>query len=365
MWLTIMLMTLFRKAGAWLAVSMLPFLLFGLATNFALLRSVGSPQPIKQTLEDSRIYGSTLDAVLEATDNPNDDGQPGGIRPDNPVVREAAKKAFPPELLQGSAENFIDALYGWLEGETPTPQFRIDLTQAKATFINEIAAGAQAQAASLPPCPRGQTQFGDPFAATCLPRGLPPSAAADKIRQELGGGDEKFLKDPVITADTFKTKGGEPVFSNTSPLPENFQRIQKLPIILSVLAAVAISTIIFLSASRQMGLKRVGITLLIVGASLLLFAWITNRLVNSVVAPKVEVKNVALQPKLRTLVEDLSGNISKDFMVAGGAYAALGTAAVSGAIYLGRRNRPNQAELAHDHATDGQPGHHGGPKAKT
>lgn len=341
-----MLMLFLRKATVWLAVLVLPLLLFALATNLALLRSAGSPDPIKDILRDSGIYDSAIDAVLEATDNPNDNGQPGGIRADNPVVREAAKKAFTPQLVQSSTENFIDGYYKWLEGKTSTPQFRIDLTSAKTTFVNEIAVGAQAKAASLPACPKGLTSFEDPFAATCLPRGVSPTVAGDKIRQELADGEEKFLKNPVITADTLKSKDNKPAFSDSSPLPENYQRLKKIPALLSVLALVAISTVIFLSESRQKGLMKVGVTLLVVGTTLLFFAWLASRVVNEVAIPKIKFDNATVQGKVRTLVSDVSETVGRNFMIAGGTYAALGAAATSGAIYLGRKSHPGKPKEA-------------------
>lgn len=333
-------MMFLRKSLVWLAVSALPLLLFGLATNLALVRSAGSPEPIKKILKESKIYDSALDAVLEATDNPNVDGQAGGIRSDNPIVVAAAKKAFPPQLVQSSAENFINGLYGWLEGSTQTPQFRIDLTAAKATFVNEVAAGAEARAAGLPACPRGQTNFEDAFSATCLPRGVSPAAAGDKIRQELAGGEEKFLKDPVITADTLKSKDGKPAFSSTSALPENYQRIKKVPIILAGLALISLLVVIFLSESRQKGLKRAGITLLVVGIVLLVFAWAANSVVNKAAIPKINIENSALQARVKALVKDVSATVSKNFMLSGGTYALLGAAGIGGAWYIGKNSRP-------------------------
>lgn len=329
-----MLMHIVRKGVVWLAVAILPLLLFGLATSFTLVRTAGTPEPIKKILKEIGIYTSALDTVLEATDNPNTSGE-GGIRSDNPVVREAAKKAFTPELIQSSTENFIDSIYVWLEGKTPTPQFRIDLTQAKATFVGEIAAGAEARARTLPACPRGQAAFEDPFAATCLPRGVPPAIAADKIRQELTGSESKFLKDPVLTADTFKSKDGTPAFSN-SKLPENYQRIKKMPIILTIVTLLTLVVVVFLSENRRKGFKRAGVILVIAGVSLLLFAWFSNKVVNDQIVPQIKLESAALQEQFQKLVKNISATASKNFMTAGGVYTAIGALAVTGSIFIKR-----------------------------
>lgn len=340
-----MLMHLLRRSAAWLAVSILPLLLFTLAASYSLQRSFGTPEPIKDILRDSGIYTSAVDTFLEATDNPNEEGG-GGISVDNPVVQNAFKKSFPPELIQNSTEDFIDSIYAWAEGKTPTPQFTIDLSQAKNTFVSEVAAGAEARAASLPACPRGQTSFEDPFAATCLPRGVPPSAAGDKIRQELAGGEEKFLKDPVITANSLKSKDNKPAFSEDSALPENYQRIKKIPAILAILTVVVLAAVILLSDSRVQGLKRVGITLLIVGLFLLVSAWAVNSLVSKQASSIINFENVNLRNKVQAIVKDISETASKNFMLAGGVYAGLGAVGTGGAIYLGRRKHTTHQEPA-------------------
>lgn len=331
-------MHVLRKIAVWLAVAFLPLLLIMFATNYAILHSVGSAIEVKKVIKDSKLYDSAIDILLKETDNPNQTGQ-GGIRSDNPVVKDALQKAFPPKLIQSSTENYIDGVYSWLDGKTETPQFRIDLTEAKNTFVNEVAAGAQARAASLPACPRGQIEFSDPFAATCLPQGVSPAVAADKIRQDLAGGQENFLKNPVITADTFKNKNNQPVFSESSPLSENYQRLKKTQVILPVLAILALATIIFLSDSHRKGLKRAGITLLVVGITMLGCVWLSSWTINSQVIPKISIENSVLQSKVRTLVKDTSKTIGNNYYLFGGVYTGIGTLALCGALFINRGNK--------------------------
>ena len=330
-----MLMHFIRRMAVWGAILILPFLLAGLALSLGFSRSIGDPQPLKDTLKESGVYGSAVDTLLEVTDNPNKQGE--GIAVDNPIVREALKKAFPPQLLQSSTENFIDGTHAWLEGETTTPQFRIDLTEAKETLVSEIAAGAQVRAASLPPCPRGQTQFDDPLNATCLPRGASPALAAERIRAELTGPDAKILQNPVITPDTIKNNQGQSAFSSDSGAPENYQRLKKTPLVFGILAALALLAIIFLSDNRAKGLKRAGITLLIVGALTVLGAWGSGRIFTEALLPNMKLQSPALESNVRTILADLSTHVSRNFMTIGGVYAALGAAAIASSVYLGRR----------------------------
>jgi hypothetical protein len=346
-----MLMDFLRRSAVWLLLAVLPLLLIGLAVTLAVSRSTGDPQQVKDILKGSGLYASAVDGVLEATNNPNENGQ-GGITADNQVVKNAVKDSFTPELIQNSAENFIDGIYSWLEGKSSVPNFRIDLSQAKAKFVNEVAAGAQARAAGLPACPRGQNQFDDPFTSTCLPRGMSPAVAADKIRQELAGGQEKFLKDPVITADTVKNKEGRPVFSSDSKLPENYQKLKKMPLLFGLLVLITLAGIVFLSQSRRSGLKKAGVILLVVGLSVLVMTWLSNKFTNSVVVEKIKVDNSVLQEKMRRLATDVSGTFSKNFLLAGSAYATLGALAIAGSILINKRSPQVEAASSKPQSKD-------------
>lgn len=328
-----------------LLLPLLPLLLFLLALNFAVLGVAGDPEPVKKILKESGIYTSAVDTFLDSTNNPNEDSS-GEISPDNPVVQAAFKKAFPPQLIEDSTENFIDSTYRWLKGETALPEFRIDLTQAKATFIDEVAAGAQARAASLPACPRGQTDFGDPFSAACLPRGVSPALAADKVRAELAN-NKDFLSDPVLTASTFKS-GENPeqsAFAGSS-LPDVYQNLNNGKILLIVLALLVITGIVFLSPSLSQGIRRVGIILLIVGIGILIAVFITNKAATDAL-PNILAKseNPALTDKLQSLVRDIAQNSNKIFSIFGWVYAGLGAVAVGGSLYIKRLNTAATAQL--------------------
>lgn len=346
-----------RRSLVWLAILLLPLILVALASSFALVRSFGSPEPIKASLQETGIYGSAVDTFLSATDNPNEESQ-DTLSVDNPVVREAFKRAFPPQLVQDSSEKFIDSVFAWLEGETVLPDFRIDLRQAKATFVERVAAGAEARAAKLPVCSDGQTTFQDPFRATCLPPGVPASAAGDEIRRELAGGEEQFLKDPILTAGSIKSEDGEPAFSNSS-LPETYQTLKDVPLILALAALVLLLAVVFLSDSRRQGLKRAGVVLLVVGVIIIIFSWLTTRVVNNQLAPNlIKLENsAALEEKLQALVKNVSERTGKNSMLAGAVYAGLGALAIGTKMYWDRRYGPHKtpvAETAKDTETDSE-----------
>lgn len=322
-----------------LLLPLLPLLLFLLALDFAVLRVAGDPQPIKEHVKESGIYDSAIDTLLKTASSP-DQKTSTEISPDNPIVREAFKKAFPPGLIEAQTENFIDSIYRWLKGDTTVPDFRLDLTQAKAVFVEEVAASAENRAANLPVCPRGQIEFSDPFSATCLPRGASPSLAAEKIRSELGN-NESFLSDPVLTADSFKS-GKNPeksVFAGSS-LPGVYQNLKQGRTLLIALTLLVIAGVIFLSPSLRLGARRVGTGLLLVGAGVLIAVFITNKVFTEAL-PDILAKseNPVLNGKLEILIENLVRNTNKVFSAFGWAYTALGVGIVAGTIFIQRGNK--------------------------
>lgn len=319
----------------------MPFLLFGFAATYSLQRSFSTPGPVKEVLNDSGIYGSLMDSLIKSG---GDQAGQDAIDANNPIIKEAIKKAFPPELVKSATEQVLDGTYAWLEGQTEQPQFRVDLTAAKANFINEAAAGAQARAAGLPPCPRGQLTFDDPLTASCLPRGVTPAMVADLVRRdlqnELDGSQTEFLKNPVISADTIKSKDGQPVFSADSELPENYQRIKLLPLALALAAGLALAAIIFLSGNLPAGLKRAGIALLGVGILIIVVSLVAINLIGNRLAD-MSLENPVLQDSFVNAVRDVSATVGRNLLVVGLIYSVLGAASVGGAIYAGRRNPTN------------------------
>lgn len=330
-------MHILRKSVLWLTILLLPLMLFSLAGSFAISRSFGGPEPVKDILADSGLYGSAVDTFLEATDNPTVEER-DSLSVDNPIVRQAFQKAFPEEFVQSSAENFIDGTFAWLEGEAAEPNFRIDLREAKATFISEVAAGAEARAESLPACRTGQANASSPLSLTCLPQGVSPEEVGEQIKRDLAR--EEFLKDPVITAGSIKSADGQSVFANQN-LPNIYQKLSGVPLGLALLTLAALLAVVFLSQNHWQGLKKAGIVLLVVGLTILLFSWVAVKAVDSVASSNaLQFENTALSERIQALVRDIASKTSKSSMLAGGVYAGLGALAIGTKMFWERRHAP-------------------------
>ncbi len=344
--------------------ALLPLFLFALAVDVGILQTAGQPEKIKKILSSSGIYDSVVASALDQAKNSAGD-KGDGIALTNPAVKTAAEKAITPAFLQQSTETLIDSTFNWLDGKTPTPDFRIDLSSVKSTFAVEAGKAAQAQAASLPVCTSGGASSSfDPFEATCLPRGVTPSAAATQVQNDIISG-QGFLKDAVITADTVKSGDtNQSVFNDQlKNAPKAYQKAKKSPIVLGILSLLAVFGVIFLSSSRRAGVRRAGITLLVVGVSLLVFAWVLNWGVNQKALPKLNLDNKVLQEKVRVLAKDLTQSLDKTYYVIGGTYAALGTLAIAGTMFI-HRGKGGHMAIEYIHEPTHEPNAEPDPKPK-
>lgn len=348
-------MNILRKMLVFLLATLLPLFLFWLAISTGIIKIAGSSEDIKKTLADSNIYSSIIPNVLDQAKTSGEGSSEISLK--DPTIKAVAEKTFTPQYLQENTEKVLDSVFLWLEGNSPRPDFRIDLSELKTTFATEAAKAAQERAATLPACPAGlsgSTDNFDPFAATCLPRGLTPALAADEVKNSLSSG-EGFLEDPVITADTLKESGSDQsLFDNQlKDAPDIYQKAKMAPLILAILSLLAIAGIVFLSSSRRAGLRRAGISLLTVGVALLVFAWVLNYAVNQKILPKLEDK--PLHQNVKTLATDITGKLDKIYYTLGGVYAGLGIAAIAVPMFI-HRDKNEHSEPQHAHSTESAAG---------
>ncbi len=328
-----------RKLLLVLITPLLPLLLFALAFDIGVLRVAGSPEPVKKILADSGVYNSVIPSALDQAQKASSGGSEVSLT--GPAVKSAAQASFTPAVVQQSTEKAIDGIYNWLNGKTPKPDFNIDLSGTKANFANGVAQAAQAKAASLPACPAGRPPTSvDVFSATCLPRGFSPTQAANQAKNDVLSG-QGFLEHPVITADSVKgSNPNQSIFEGQfKNAPKQFQRVKKTPVILAVLAVLAIGGIIFLSPSRRQGLRHVGVTLAAIGLFMLAFAWVLNWGAANKLTPNIKLDNVVLQSNVRKVVTDVAQKIDQNYWTFGVAYAVVGALAIAGAMYLGPRGK--------------------------
>ncbi len=304
--------------------------LFSLAFIFALVSIFGTPHKIKQGLGQSGVYNQVVESAVRSASEENKNGS-DSLSLARPEIQAAAKTAITPVMIRGWAEGFIDGFYGWLEGKTAQPEFRIDLTDAKQNFIQQVADQAESRLKSLPACSVKQTiemrgQNLDPFTIPCRP---PVDIAAEKQRvvADLEKGDG-FLKDPVITAEDLSANNKQSF--NDSALPENFQRLKSLPTALIFFSLLLIVAVVFLAPNKRVGFKKVFIIFLGTGVFLLLSTLIFAYLFNSAANPTdmlsklVNIKDSSLQTAVLKIIDTLFQAFNRSLILVAAIYTALG-----------------------------------------
>lgn len=311
-------MVWFRKG----LVALFSFLLFLalLDTVFAynLNSHFGNSSNIKQWLADSNIYDAAITSVLNDTQNQSDKkGGDGSISLKDPLVQQAAKQTFSPQLLQTSADTFIDSNYDWLKGKTLKPEYVIDLTKTKETFAQHVGTAVEKRLAALPVCTGQQeAQLQIPvnvLSVPCRPGKLDPKTEGKRVANEIRGSD--FLTEPVLTADNFahdKTnKTSKPYYQRLSRAPDVFQAEQAAPLVLVIISLVFGGLIIAIHPDNRKGWRRIGSVFMFTGVVLTVSKLFSNLSINSL---KNEIsKSDTIIGQLHQPLIDLARHVQSEF----------------------------------------------------
>ena len=373
-------MNIAKKIGLVILSPVFVSLLFFTALDYGIIHTAGNPGRVKQIIADSGVYNNLIPAALDQAEQKA--GNSNGVSLADPAVKTAAEDAFSPQFIKSSSENIIDGIYHWLDGKAPQPDFKIDLSGKKTDFAVLVADHAKQVASGLPRCSLAQTQALavqggslDVFNVQCLPLGVTPDSAAAQVKSELLN-NKDFLKDPVITADSLKSNSSDCVKANqtctvtndSTPVfqkepikhfPDVYQWAKRSPLILSILAILCATAIVFLSRSWQLGLRHAGIVVLIVGAVMLIFAYALNHVTTNTLIPKIKIDNAVLQTDLKKLAADLVRQVNNNYTLFGGIYVVVGAGAIIGSELHRRKHAPAPAH-AHtpekgEHETSSEP----------
>jgi hypothetical protein len=328
---------------------LLPIFLFALAFDWGIVQTVGNANSVKHILSESGLYNSIIPSVLKQ--NGQIDTSLGSISATDPLVIQAVNKAVPPANVQKNVEGAIDNIYLWLDGKTPQPTFDINLTGSQGDFAKNLADEVQQKLASLPVCttPYTATSF-DALNATCVPPGISADTAAKALQADLSSGSG-FGQASISASDLKGNTPGQSIFSDQlKDAPKQYQALKKTPVILAVLSILTAAALIFLRPTWRAGLRHVGISVVIVGVSMLVFSWLFNAALTKRVVPNLKVTNQALQTNLRQGISDLSVKIEHNYWLFGGVYTLAGAAMIAAPMFLGR---PKQAAPA---AAENHPG---------
>ena len=335
------LMSFGRRLGYRTLTFFLGTLLVSSVMLLSLVMVFGTPNALKNALDKSGAYRT---AVPTALDQAGKEGSTDGVPVGDPGVRAVVGQTFSPEWLKQTTEHVLDATYAWLQGTTERPEYRIDLSGRKTELANGLAAYANQRMQTLPPCtaPPATT---DPYTATCMPPGLDINAATEQARQQILGGTG-LLKDTEFTVDDLKTKEGNPTITNYDAGPTMYRSFIFASWLNSAFAALAAVGIVFLAATKRIGLRRIGVVGIVAGTILLLSAWGAaaglDRLAEQVAK---EVNGNAFQLSMTDIIRMLGSAIYGWWLWIGAILAAIGIGLVLGTKYIGTKGEEVQAKL--------------------
>lgn len=350
-------MSIVRRVALGVLSPLFVFLLFATAFDIGFTHTVTHPAAVKKLAAESGIYSSLVPSLLKQ--QPVIATPLGDIPTSDPAVQAAIGQAISPKVIQTQANSAIDSIYQWLDGKVNQPDFTIGLANP-AGFADSVSGSIDQKLAGLPVCDLVQSlaiiQSGtfDAAQLTCLPRGASPSEAAGQIKSALSD-NQDLLNSLSITPADIKGGNGQPVFEQPGAknIPTQYQRAKKMPAILVILTILTGAAIILLSGGLK-GLRRVGASLLIVGAAMLIFSWALSRAVSAEIIPKIKVDNTVLQQGLRNLATDIGQRIDRNYWIFGGVYTVLGAAAITSPGFYKRRVEAESAPADSSRKTSSQ-----------
>jgi hypothetical protein len=320
--------------------------LIGIALATSARVSLMHPNKTENWLNQSNLYANLETTVVNQAQTAIANNVSGGVSISQSVVQQAVQSAFPQSLLKQNVQTFLTSNYAWLEGKTPTPNFKIDLSGVKQEFATKVAdASVLAHLTGLPTCTAAQTlqlESANPLLLSCLPAGVSPQFEASQVSQQVIS-NSGFLSHPVITANSVSTKGlsmsgQEAYYKKFSRLPRSYQLIQKLPWILSIVGIFSILGIVFCSRSKRLGVRRISIVLLIGGVLLVIDKFVADIAFNKLKNRAFKgVSSSQIQQSLTSFAHYVETEISKVNLWFGIAYIIL--AVILFVILIATRHR--------------------------
>lgn len=340
-------MHFFKNLGQWLSGFVFRLSLGFLVVAGPLVMVFGTPGPLKQALGDSKIYDSAVDSVIQ--DSIKSGTRDGPLPPDQPELQQAVKEAVTPAFLHSSGDQIIDGIYGWLEGKTAQPEFRIDATSVQQKLVQSLGDRAVAKARQAPPCSLQQTRALagstiDPFNLPCLAPGYDVNLLRVEIAKQVSS--DNILQNPVINQDNLpKDVNGKTAVQNLTDhaknAPEIFRWLKLTPWLLAVVALISGTVFIALTEDKRRALRKLSIATLVLGLVVIAGIFISNyafsRATSSTGPLASRVSGPLQQPTLAT-AQSLAKAINGKLILFGGAYALLGGSGLLALRFT--KNRP-------------------------
>ncbi len=243
---------------------------------FCLMRTVGSPDYVKQTFNEIRLYEAVGNQLASGVTASTEDA----------TVQRALASALTEERLKVVVEQSVDQAYAVLNGDIQAKEFSVDITKAKEEFLRHFDNDLTQQLTRLPPCNFANLPTStDVLSYSCLPTGADINMIVAEAQKEALAQNE-LLNTGAVNIHNIDTS---PTDENAPPtaddLAASFQQAadmyQLSKLLLPVSAGFALLSavgVIVLSRSRLRGVRRVGALVLGNALVLAVFAFIGRAL---------------------------------------------------------------------------------------
>jgi hypothetical protein len=317
-----MIMNILRRLGLSFTILIFSLSISLLALFISLYSIVSTPQPIKQALETSGIYSVAVDDTIAQQETAT------SLSSADPLVQQALKQALPPSFLQGASSQAIDSVYTWIQGKTASPDFTIDLTQVKNNFADNLAASVKQKLDALPQCTgyiAPAASVNDALSLSCMPRGVSSATIAADARQEAVDSG-LFAGGNSINASSFKDGQGKPITDSLKIAPQVYHYYYIALYLLPLLIVLCIVAIIYWSATKRAGIKRVAWLFITTGAGIMIIAAVEVWLLHTGISLLSSTTSgvATIQGKLLVVLETLVTDMRTWWFVAGAAYFVVG-----------------------------------------
>jgi hypothetical protein len=261
-------MPYYRKLIIIVTNSLFRFVLFFTISIVAAVLIYTDRNYIAKVLSNNDAYANVIPAILESNKN-----QPltvgGEITLNDPEIQQIISSAFPSDELETHFKTILNSTYDWVEQDSASIDFRIDLTENRLRLAEGLSTYAINRLQTLPSCSEIISQI-DPFSATCNPLVIDNELERIDLEKQLLS-ESGFLENPIITQ---KSILGE----NTISIEEQFKiaptlyslaKFSPFYILLFLIALALI--VIFASSTRKIGMRKIGRGMIGASGSLIFF----------------------------------------------------------------------------------------------
>lgn len=312
-----------------------------------LLGVFSQPTIVKTWLSKSGVYSSVIEEIAQQT-KIEQAGQNTALLSSDDVA-PLAKAAFTPESVQVGSEQAIDGVFSWLQGKTPEPEFKVDLSGPKTALVNGIATTLSDKAAALPACTGARTSVVqvDLTSLSCLPANADLAAARKQFADEFIKTSD-FLPQNNLSAQDLKIKvnGTPQTLGAALPwVPKAYRALLWAPWVSLGLLIMCVVSIVSLSTKQRKGWSRVARGLVFSGVLLVVIGFVLVPGMNKLTILSGASSNRMTKNIVVPFLDQIWEHVARISLISGALYLSLGLVLVIVLFFTRRRGQRAEPEL--------------------